>query len=155
MVRLADLTPAARENIEALACPDFSQQPRPWVNKIPLTERKVALISSAGLMLRGDKTVGRGEAGYREIAHKVSANDVLMSHVSVNFDRTGYQQDLNVVLPRDRLDELVTDGVIGGVAETHYAFMGATDPTHMEPHARQLAQQLQGDGVDTVVLLPV
>ena len=47
-----------------------------------------------------------------------------MSHVSVNFDRTGFQRDLNVVLPRDRLDELVASGKIGGVAPEHYSFMG-------------------------------
>lgn len=27
-----------------------------------------------------------------------------MSHLSINFDRTGFQQDINVVFPIDRLN---------------------------------------------------
>ena len=56
------------------------------------------------------------------------AADILISHVSINFDRTGFQRDLNVVYPIDRLRELVAEGVIGGVAETHFTVMGSTDP---------------------------
>jgi hypothetical protein len=37
----------------------------------------------------------------------------------------------------------------------HYSFMGATDPVHMEPHARELAGRLKGDAVDAVILPPV
>ncbi len=39
-----------------------------------------------------------------------------MSHISVNFDRTGFQQDLNTVFPIDRLRELVADGEVGSMA---------------------------------------
>jgi D-proline reductase (dithiol) PrdB len=83
----------------------------------------------------------------------------LISHISINFDRTGFQEDWNVVFPLDRLNELAADGVIGEVAQTHYSFMGsfmgATDPVLMEPHARALAGRLKGDRVDTVILPPV
>ena len=51
-----------------------------------------------------------------------------MSHVSINFDRAGFQRDLNVVYPVDRLRELVAEGVIGGMAETNFTVMGSTDP---------------------------
>lgn len=54
-----------------------------------------------------------------------------MSHISVNFDRTGYQQDLNVVFPIELLIELATENVIGSVADYHYSFMGTTDPAEM------------------------
>jgi len=33
--------------------------------------------------------------------------------------------------------------------------MGATDPTEMEPVARNLASLLKGDGVDGTLLVPV
>jgi D-proline reductase (dithiol) PrdB len=79
----------------------------------------------------------------------------MMSHVSVNFDRTGWQRDVNVVYPIDRLNELAAEGVIGSVAATHYSFMGATDPKLMEGNARELAGRLKADRVDAVVLLPV
>ena len=78
-----------------------------------------------------------------------------MSHVSVNFDRTGFQQDLNVILPRERLQELADAGEIGAVADEHYAFMGATDAHLLERSSRKLAQHLHDEGVDTALLLPV
>jgi D-proline reductase (dithiol) PrdB len=46
-----------------------------------------------------------------------------MSHVSVNFDRTGFQQDLKVIFPLDRLRELAVEGSIGSVAAFHYSFL--------------------------------
>ena len=44
---------------------------------------------------------------------------------------------------------------IDSVAEFHYSFMGATDPTAMESEARQLAGLLKGDQVNCVLLVPV
>ena len=78
-----------------------------------------------------------------------------MSHVSINFDRTGFQQDVNVAFPRQRMAELAADGTIGEVATTHYSFMGATDPKLMEEGARELAGRLKADNIDAVLLLPV
>jgi D-proline reductase (dithiol) PrdB len=75
--------------------------------------------------------------------------------VSTNFDRTGFQQDLNVMLPRDRLRELEQQGVIGKAADTHYAFMGATSPEKLEDKARELGRSMLALGVNTVVLAPV
>jgi D-proline reductase (dithiol) PrdB len=62
---------------------------------------------------------------------------------------------LKLVFPLDRLNELAADGVIGSVAQTHYSFMGATDPVQMEPYARELAGRLKQDAVDGVILSPV
>ena len=67
----------------------------------------------------------------------------------------GFQEDWNVVFPLDRLRELAAEGAIGSVAQTHYSFMGATDPVQMEPHARELAHRLKQDAVDAVILPPV
>ena len=63
-----------------------------------------------------------------------------MSHVSTNFDRTGFQQDHNVVFPIDRLNELAEEGEVGSVASIHYSFMGATHPAKLERAAHQLAR---------------
>lgn len=64
-------------------------------------------------------------------------------------------KDWNVVFPLDRLHELAQDGVIGSVAAFHYAFMGATDPSHMEAAAHALARLLTQDHVNAVCLVPV
>jgi D-proline reductase (dithiol) PrdB len=78
-----------------------------------------------------------------------------MSHISINYDRTGFQEDWNVVFPLDRLNEMAADGEIGSVAQSHYSFMGATDPVQMEGYAREVAGRLKRDKVDAVVLSPV
>ena len=72
-----------------------------------------------------------------------------------NFDRTGFQQDWNVVFPLDRLRELAEAGIIGSLADFHYSFMGATDPRRMEPSGRRLASLLKDDHVDSALLVPV
>jgi D-proline reductase (dithiol) PrdB len=115
----------------------------------------VALISTAGLHGRNDRPFTVGSNDYRIIPSDASANDLIMSHISTNFDRTGFLQDWNVVFPLDRLRELAEQGVIGSLADCHYSLMGATDPSQMEKTARSLAGVMKKDGVDAVLLVPV
>jgi D-proline reductase (dithiol) PrdB len=153
MTRLTDLLPAQAKRLAELECPEFDT--RPWVGGPPLAERRVAIVSSAGLMRRGDAPFRGGDADYRVLPSDTRAPDLLMSHVSINFDRTGFQEDWNVAFPLDRLHELGRDGAIGSVAATHYSFMGATDPVRMESNARELAGRLKSDRVNAVILAPV
>jgi len=92
---------------------------------------------------------------YRIIPGDTTTNDLVMSHISSNFDRSGFQQDWNIVFPLDRLRELADRAVIGSVAEFHYSFMGAADPRQMEATARDLAVVLKKDDVNALVLVPV
>jgi D-proline reductase (dithiol) PrdB len=153
MTRLTDLPPAQAKRLAELECPDFKT--RPWVKGPPLSRRRVAIVSSAGLVVRGENPFRGRDPDYRAIPAATKPADLMISHISINFDRTGFQEDWNVVFPLDRLNELAADGVIGSVAATHYSFMGATDPIEMEGHARELAGRLKGDSVDAVILSPV
>ncbi len=100
MARL-DLMPAhVKDHLLAFPCAPFDTSP--WVKGPPLNERKVALISTAGLQRRGDRPFGVGAADYRLIASDTLPADLVMSHISTNFDRTGFQQDWNVVFPLER-----------------------------------------------------
>jgi len=96
-----------------------------------------------------------GSADYRVIPGDADASDIVMSHISVNYDRSGFQEDLNVVFPIDRLRELQADGAIGSVSDFHYSFMGASQGHTLEAKARELAQLMRRDRVDAVVLSPV
>ena len=126
MARLDDMPEWEREYLTQLPCPTFTSQP--WVTGPPLNERRVAMITTAGLQRRGDDAFMEGSADYRIIPGDIDAGDLVMSHISVNFDRSGFQQDLNVVFPIDRLKELAEQGEIGSGADYHYAVMCATDP---------------------------
>ncbi len=105
--------------------------------------------------MRGENPFRGRDPDYRAIPADTTPAELLISHISINFDRTGFQEDWNVVFPLDRLNELAAEGVIASVAETHYSFMGATDPVEMEPYARELAGHLKQDRVDAVILSPV
>ncbi len=153
MVRLAEFDEKEREHLLNLPCPTYESTP--FVTGITLREARVALLSTAGLHRRSDTPFGVGETGYRLIPSDVAAGDLVMSHISTNYDRTGFQQDLNMVLPLDRLRELAEEGFIGSVGRYHYSFMGATPPEHMQEDARQLAIILKKDLVNVVLLIPV
>ncbi len=153
MARLNDIPEPERSELLALPCPTFNTQP--WITGPPLRERRVAIISTAGLHTRHDRTFSADASDYRVIPGDVGTDDLVMSHISSSFDRTGFQQDLNVVLPLDRLRELAAERVIGSVADFHYSFMGATAPEEMEPAVRYLAPLLRQDRTDAVLLAPV
>ena len=77
------------------------------------------------------------------------------SHISVNFDRTHFQRDLNVVLPIDRMRELAQAGEIGGVSPIHFSILGATESFLFEQTGAELARRMRDLGVDTAMLVPV
>ena len=154
MVRLTDLPPEDRAHMLSKANPRFDR--RAWVTGPPLPERRVAIVTTAGLQLRDDAPFGFRTAEYRVIPGDVTAADLILSHTSVNFDRSGFQTDTNVVFPIDRLRECLAERVFGSLARYHYAFMGAyLEPDLYEPKAREVAQLLKNDAVDTVLLVPV
>lgn len=154
MVRLADLSDAEREHIMGKELPIYD--PVPWVDGPPLAERRVALVTTAGLHRIGDDAFSFVDVSYRVIAGDADLDELTMTHSSVHFDRSGFREDVNVVFPLERLRELAADGVIGSVADHHYSLMGAGWPPAMiEPTAKELARHLLADGVDAVCLVPV
>ncbi len=158
MVRLADLPQSDREHhLARLKIMPQLNVPK-LVGGVSLSQRRVAIITTAGLHLRGEAPYdGQGSGiDYRVIPTNTPEQDLVMSHVSVNFDRAGFQADVNVVFPLDRLKELATKKLIGSVANFHYSFMGAIWPiTKYEAKVRALAKLLKQDHVDAVILSPV
>ena len=153
MVHISKLPPATQTSMANLETPSFAD--RPFVAGPALSCRRVAVVSSAGLVRRGERPFVSGDTDFRVIPAETDPGDILMSHVSVNFDRTGFQRDLNVVLPLDRLRTMADNGDIGSIAANHYSFMGATDPRGMQEHARTVAGRLKEDQVNAVLLTPV
>ncbi|MFC3226941.1 hypothetical protein ACFOGJ_06860 [Marinibaculum pumilum] len=153
MARLTDLPEPTRIRLTELECPEF--ETAPWTQGPPLNRRRVAIVSTAGLYQRGETPFQGGDADFRRLPHDAPADAVLMSHVSVNFDRTGWQRDPEVVLPRAGLDALAAAGEIGAAGANHYSFMGATDPKAMAEQAARVAAQLRAEGSDSAILIPV
>jgi D-proline reductase (dithiol) PrdB len=154
MARLEQMPEPMRSYIAKTKLPKFKTQP--WAAGPPLNQRRVAIVSTAGLHQRDDRPFTFESGGtYRVIGGDIAANNLIMSHVSTNFDRSGFQQDWNLIFPLDRLRELCDEGYIESVAQFHYSFMGASDPGDMETAVRKLAGLLQNDNVNAVLLVPV
>lgn len=155
MVRLADLADYEREHLLAKNLPPLG--PPAWTapSKL-LSEMRVALITTAGLHFRDAPAFELADASFRPIDGAENADDLVMSHSSVNFDRTGFAEDVNLVFPIDRFRELEARGAIGSLASVHYSFMGAGHlPAAYEAGASQVAGMLAQDEVDAVFLTPV
>ena len=122
----------------------------------PLSGSTVAIVTTAALHRQGEEGYVPGDVRFKELDR--SDRDLVLGHWSSNFDRTGFQLDLNVVFPIDRLEELAADGVIGQVAQTHYSFAGNQPDTVSEIRldtGPACAERLLAAGVDVVVLTPV
>ena len=96
--RLTDMPEAEALHLRRIECPSYDDTP--LLAGKPLAGRRVAIVTTAGLHRRGDRPFRPGDGSYRVIAADTPANALVMSHISVNFDRTGFQQDLNTVFPR-------------------------------------------------------
>jgi len=155
MVRLTDLPAYERDHLLSKTLAPLG--PHVWtLHNKPLTELRVALITTAGLHFRDEQAFGFTDDTFRPIPGDANANDLIMSHSSANFDRSGFVEDVNLVFPIDRLKELVRSRVVGSIADVHYSFMGAgLEPPAYEKRADQVAYLLKQDQVDAVLLTPV
>ncbi|MGE3913111.1 MAG: glycine/sarcosine/betaine reductase selenoprotein B family protein [Chloroflexota bacterium] len=153
-----DYLPELQRNV-ILTFPCQINDDVPWTHSpAPLATRRVAIVTTSGLHVRGDVSFVSAHAGedvsFRVIPSDAPAGDLLLSHPSISFDRSGIQQDLNVTFPADRLRELRDRGVIGSVATNHYSFHGAVRDHRrlQETTGAEVARLLSADHVDTVVL---
>ncbi len=154
MVRLEKLSEPEQKLLMSLPCATFDTNP--WVEGPPLNQRRLAMVTTAGLHLRSDRPFQIDPHDfYRVIPGNVSANDLVMSHLAASFDRSGYQRDWNVVFPLDRLRELEAEGFIGSLADFHYSVSSAHSAEEFAAPAREIASLLKKDNVDGVLLLPV
>jgi len=138
----------------------------PWAEvRKPLVESKLALLSTAGLSMRGDTPFDRetereqptrGDPSWRRLRSDATSATVEANHLHID---TGYiERDLNVALPLDRARELATEGVIGALADSHYSIMGyqGSDTSTLESEsAPQIAAAMRSEEVDLALLAPV
>jgi D-proline reductase (dithiol) PrdB len=137
-------------------------EPVPWTPlKKALAQARLALVSSAGLTAACDQpfdeSVPGGDVSFRWIDAQARLNDLQESHRSQSFDRTGLQQDGNLVFPLDRARELVAGGRVGSLNRRHLSFMGSiTAPGRLvKQTAPEAAGWLVEDAVDVALLVPV
>ena len=155
MVKLVDIPEYERNHLLSKLMSPLGELP--WVSsEKSLKEKRVAIVTTAGLNYREESSFDFIDSSYRAIPRDLDSADLLMTHSSVNFDRSGFQEDINVVFPIDRFKELEAAGVIGSVADINYSFMGGgLLPSVYEDNVRDLATRLKADGVDAAFIVPV
>lgn len=142
------------------------EKPReiPWTPLAKsLSDCTVALISSGALALKTDTPFDQeverqnpwwGDPTYRIIPRDATEADINIYHLHV--DPTFVTQDLNCLLPLQRLAEMEESGEIGRSAPSHYSFMGYTlqPETLLEKSTPAIIDHLQNEEVDVVLLVP-
>jgi D-proline reductase (dithiol) PrdB len=137
----------------------------PWAPlERPLSESTVSVISSGAIALKTDEPFDQdgerrdpwwGDPSFRILPRTATEEDVEIYHLHV--DTSFARQDLNCVLPLQRLAELEASGEIGRMAPRHYSFMGYNlEPTILlEESTPAMIRLLQEDQVDLVLLVPI
>jgi D-proline reductase (dithiol) PrdB len=138
----------------------------PWTPVAkPLSECRVALLTTAGVSMRDDapfdmemerKRPTRGDPSWRRLRADATSADVDVNHLHI--DTRYIERDINVALPLDRLRELAAAGEVGSVADTHYSIMGyqGNDSSELvEKSAPAIAEAMKNDEVDLALLAPV
>ena len=142
------------------------EQPReiPWTPlSKPLRECTVALVSSGGIALRTDRPFDQegerrnpwwGDPSFRIIPRGTRSEDIRAYHLHI--DPSSAEEDLNCLLPIDRLDDLVRSGKVGHSSEKHYSYMGyLLDPRELlTTSIPAIIKDLRKDAVDIAVLVP-
>lgn len=147
----------------------FVEGYRPWETdgEIPWTrpakslrEAKLALVTTSGIhhahQQPFDMQDPDGDPSYRVLDDKSLFSEFQITHDY--YDHSDAARDPNIIFPLQRLQEMVSEGILGSLANTHYAFMGHIDGRHIltliEKTAKEVARALKNDQVDLVLLTP-
>ena len=161
LARMATRFPALAQRFIDGYSPQETAGEIPWVKPgKPLRRSKLALVTTSGIHHQSqppfDMNDKEGDPSYRSLDGESLFAAFQITHDY--YDHADAGKDPNIIFPLDRLRELVSAGVIGSLAQTHYSFMGHIDGRHIvtlvEKSAREVAGKLKADHVDLVLLTP-
>ena len=122
MPRLDDVSEVVRKTLLGFPCFDQDDAPSALMTK-PLSESKLALVTTAGVHHRTDDPFTGGEQTFRTFASNTRPADIIQSHTSIGFDRTAFMEDINISVPLDRLRELTERNVVDSLSNNFYSFI--------------------------------
>lgn len=133
----------------------------PWAKpQRPLKEAVVALVTTGGVHLKTQEPFNmadpNGDPTFREIPADTPSALITITHDY--YDHRDAERDLNLVLPLQRLREMMEAGALKALHPVAYSFMGHIDGPHMqtlqEEAAPAIAHKLANAGVDYALLVP-
>jgi D-proline reductase (dithiol) PrdB len=133
-------------------------EPTPWT---PLHRRlkdcKAVIVTTAGLRLKTqheyDLDRGRGSSDVREISINAQRADLAFDFT--NYDPREAEKDLNVIVPIDRMKELVDEGSLGGLCESFFSFFGlCPNVASLQQSAQRVVEKLRRYEADIAFVFP-
>ncbi len=158
------LPPALKRYFETRPYEPYDQVP--WTPlRVPLSAATVALVTTAGINVRGveppfdyereKREPHWGDPTFRTLPRDLAQAQVQTGHLHVNND--DLERDVNVAFPLTRVAELEAAGAVGRLAARNYSFMGFQEDLGpwRETSGPEVARRLVADGVHAVLLTPV
>lgn len=136
----------------------------PWTPMAkPLSRATLALVTSAGIspasqppfdMEREKREPLWGDRSFRVIPREATGADVSVNHLHINTEYI--RQDINVMLPVERMAEFEAEQRIGRLAPSAYSFYGFQweNTEFIETAIAPMAARMRSEGVDAVFLTP-
>ena len=124
----------------------------------PLSESRLTFVSTSGVQPRGtmpfDTVHPVGDYTFRRVPSNLKSADLEIHQLK--YPTVGAKRDLNVIFPIERLQELVSEGFVGGLTENFYAFIGYNmDAERLEQTlAEDIANAVEAEKPDVVLLAP-
>ncbi len=137
---------------QSMSIPDTQGIPWAPLDK-PLDRCRIALITTGGVYIEGQEPYSKSnDPSYREIPRDTPKDLLRIWHPG--YDTGPATEDINCIFPIDVFKEMEGEGVIGGLAQTNYSFMGLirdTEPLINET-APEVSSRLKEAGIDAAFL---
>lgn len=135
-----------------------AQMGEPVLNPLakPLRECRVMILSSAGIHTDEQPPFSPpNDMRFYQVPHNLDPEGLRISHVAPV--RGPGMQDINVLHPYQRLQELAQEGFIGGVTAYHLTILGAIKKLRelVTELAPSMAQAAREGGADLVLCVPL
>jgi D-proline reductase (dithiol) PrdB len=136
----------------------------PWTPMAkPMSQRTIALVTSAGISLKTDPPFDMerekreavwGDRSYRAIPRGTTEKDIEVNHLHIN--TSWIKQDINVILPLARMAEFEQEKIIGRLAPTAYSFYGFQwqNTDFLKEAIEPISKRMKLEGVEAVLMTP-
>jgi D-proline reductase (dithiol) PrdB len=124
----------------------------------PLRGCRLTFVSTAGVQPKGSTPLDTvhpiGDYTFRRVPSSAKPADLEIHQIK--FPTVGAHRDLNVIFPIERLQELVAEGVLGGLTSSFFTFIGYNmDPDRVERDlAVQIANAVVEEEADIALMCP-
>ena len=124
----------------------------------PLSQSRICFVSTSGVQPKGtlpfDTVHPVGDYSFRRVPSDSKPDDLEIHQLK--YPTFGAKEDLNVIFPIERLQELAVEGVIGGLTQNFYTFIGYNmDAERLrDTLAKDLAAAIAEEKPDAVIAAP-